>query len=65
MQNIDLNLGGLIGAVAGGAIAGFVYYSYIGNGENERVGPKLIIVAVIGGAFAGNSLWANVTKRDK
>ena len=57
MSNIDLNPGGLIGALLAGAVAGVLIYS---NNDPEgamRRPARLIVFAIVGGAFAGNYLW--------
>lgn len=63
MKNIDLNVGGVIGALACGGIAAVVVFSTF-DAMNSGGGPyKLVILALIGGAFAGNFLWGLVFKR--
>ena len=55
MPNINLNLGGLFGAlVGGGAAAGIVVLA----GGEARAIARIGIFGLIGGALAGNLLWA-------
>lgn len=61
MNNINLNAGGVIGAIVCGGIAGAFVFSRVEAGEGGST--KLVIAALIGGAFAGNSLWAFVFKK--
>ena len=64
MPNIDLNIGGLIGAVVCGAIVGAIVFATVNLTDSGRGPNILIILAVIGGAIAGNFLWGSfVTKR--
>lgn len=63
MQNINLNIGGLIGALGCGGIAAVIVFTTMD--AQTRTGPKLIIVAVIAGAFAGNFLWGLVFKKSE
>lgn len=62
MQNINLNPGGLIGALAGGGIAAAVIFGNLVDAESLRRPAKLVVIALIGGAFAGNFLWGLVFK---
>lgn len=65
MKSIDLNIGGVIGALACGGIAGAIVFSTV-DATNSGRGPyKLMILAVVGGAFAGNFLWGLVFKKPK
>ena len=59
MSNMNLNAGGVIGALLAGGIAAAVIFTQFDVSESSRRGPaKLIILAVAGGAAAGNFLWA-------
>ena len=62
MKNINLNPGGLIGAIGCGGIAALILYVIINAGTPpEKLPLKLLFLGpVIGGAFAGNFLWALV-----
>ncbi|HET6882181.1 MAG TPA: hypothetical protein VFI31_18600 [Pirellulales bacterium] len=65
MKNINLNPGGLIGAiVCGGIAASFLYLRFSSGPPPESGFPlKLFFLGpVIGGAFAGNFLWDLVKK---
>ena len=63
MNNIDLNIGGLIGALVCGGIAAAIVFSTLETTNSGRGPFKLIIFALIGGAFAGNFLWRLVFKK--
>jgi hypothetical protein len=63
VKNIDLNPGGLIGALACGGITAAVVFSSIDAADTGRGPYKFIIFALIGGAFAGNFLWGLVFKK--
>ncbi|MBX3451217.1 MAG: hypothetical protein KF777_16745 [Planctomycetaceae bacterium] len=63
MNNIDLNLGGLIGALACGGIAAAIVFSTLDTTNSGRGPYKLVIFALIGGALAGNFLWGLVFKK--
>ncbi len=63
MKNIDLNAGGLIGALACGGIAAAIVFSTMEMGNNGRRPSKLVISALIGGAFVGNYIWGIVFKK--
>lgn len=65
MKNINLNPGGLIGAVLCGGVAvavifGMTEASEINEGRGGRGVGKLVIIAVVAGAFAGNFLWSAI-----
>lgn len=62
MKNINLNAGGLIGALACGAIAAAIVFLTVDMQKDGRP-AKLVILAVIGGAFVGNFLWERVFQR--
>ena len=57
MKNIDLNAGGVIGALLAGALVGVIAFSTMEDSDNQRGASKLLIAGVIGGAFAGKYLW--------
>ena len=61
MKNIELNLGGLIGALLGGGIAAAVIFSQVDASTAGRGDFK----ALIAGAFAGNFLWDKIFKKDQ
>lgn len=63
MSNIELNAGGVIGALVGGGVVAAVVFSLVETTEGGRGPYKLIIVGLIGGAFAGNFLWGQVFKK--
>ncbi len=63
MKNINLNAGGVIGSLACGGIAAVVVFSNVDPADTGRGPYRLIILALIGGAFAGNFLWGLVFKR--
>lgn len=65
MKNFDLNIGGVIGALACGGIAAAVVFSTLDTTTSGRGPYKLIILALVGGAFAGNFLWGLVFKKPK
>lgn len=60
---MDLNIGGLIGALACGGVAAAIVFSTHDTADSGRGPYKLIIAALIGGAFAGNFLWGLVSKK--
>lgn len=63
MNNINLNAGGIIGALAGGAITAAVVFSMVDPSKSGRGPYKLVILGLIGGAFAGNFLWGLVFRQ--
>ena len=65
MKNIELNLGGLIGALLGGGIAAAVIFSQVDASTAGRGDFKAPIIALIAGAFAGNFLWDKIFKKDQ
>lgn len=65
MKNIDLNAGGLIGALACGGITAAVVFATVNPANAGRASAKFIIVALVGGAFAGNFLWGLVFKKSE
>lgn len=65
MNNINLNVGGVVGAIACGGIAAAVVFTTVDTTNSGRGPYKLIILAVIGGAFVGNFLWGLVFKKSK
>ena len=64
MKNINLNLGGLIGALICGGIVAIVVFSDIDQ-ANKNGSTRMIIPALLGGAFAGNYLWEWAVKKRK
>ncbi|MEZ6094400.1 MAG: hypothetical protein R3C03_09210 [Pirellulaceae bacterium] len=56
-ENIDLNIGGLIGALVLGGAAGSLLYLGFEEGARTRLLAKVLIGAVIAGAVGGNFLW--------
>jgi hypothetical protein len=59
--NINLNAGGVIGALTGGAI-GVAIVLALTQGDVNKAGPfnMIMIGGLIAGAFAGNFIWANL-----
>jgi hypothetical protein len=57
VKNIDLNLGGVIGALACGGIAAALVLPNIDPRNTGRGPYQLVVLALVGGAFAGNLLW--------
>jgi hypothetical protein len=64
MKNVELNPGGLIGALLCGGIAGGVIFSMVDVEQAGRGAYQLPVAALVGGAFAGNFLWGKVFKRE-
>jgi hypothetical protein len=60
---MDLNAGGLIGALVCGGVAGAVVFSTVDLSETNRGPYRLILLALIAGAFAGNFLWGLAFKK--
>ncbi len=65
MGNVNLNPGGLIGALVCGGIAAAVVFTTVDLNSAGRGVYKLPILALIGGAVGGNLLWAAVFKKDE
>lgn len=65
MNNINLNAGGLIGALVLGAVAGMFVFLMSDQDELPRRASKLVIAGVIGGAFLGNYLWGLAFKKEE
>jgi hypothetical protein len=63
MQNINLNAGGLIGAVVCGGIALVAVFSNSSLMSQTSLASKIVVVAFIAGAFAGNFIWGLVFRR--
>jgi hypothetical protein len=60
MKNIDLNAGGILGAVLCIAVAlGAVFL--IDLEDKGRFG-KVVVIAAIGGSVGGNFLWDQIQK---
>jgi len=55
--DLKLNLGGVLGALAGGGICGTLLIVMTAGDTSSRLIARLSILAVVVGAFAGNSLW--------
>ena len=65
MKNIDLNPGGLIGALACAGVYAAIVFSSVDIAASGPRPIKLITLPLIGGAFAGNFLWGLVFKKPK
>ena len=63
MENINLNIGGLIGAIVCGGIAAAIVFSIVDLNNGKRPQYKLITLGLIGGAFSGNYLWGRIFKK--
>jgi hypothetical protein len=63
MSNITLNAGGFIGALLAGGVAAAVIFTQFDLSESGRGAGKLILLAIAGGAAAGNFLWARFAKK--
>jgi len=59
MKNIDLNAGGIIGAILAAIIGGALIFT---NVDPSDPGPsaKLFIVGIIAGAVGGTFIWGLV-----
>jgi hypothetical protein len=57
VKNIKLNFGGWVGALGCGVVAAAIVFSNI-----KALGgaSKIVLLAIVGGAFAGNYLWGLV-----
>lgn len=56
MKNMNLNVGGLIGALL--TIGGVLAYCFLATTEvPSRIG-KLVVAAAVGGGVLGNWLWS-------
>jgi hypothetical protein len=59
MKNVDLNAGGLFGALAcGGAVLGSAIA--LSDDPSDMRISKLFVMAVVGGALVGNFVWARI-----
>ncbi len=65
MKNINLNPGGLIGAFACMGIAAAIVFSSVDITQSGSWPFRVTVLALIGGAFAGNFLWGLVFKKPK
>ena len=67
MKNMDLNVGGFLGALAGVGLAAATYFLWLapddGQYHSTRGPAKLSVLAVVGGAAAGNFLWSKLFSR--
>ncbi|QDT44953.1 hypothetical protein Pan241w_50700 [Gimesia alba] len=63
MENINLNLGGVIGAIVCGGIAAAIIFSTVDLKNGKRPQFQLITLGLIGGAFVGNYLWGRIFKK--
>lgn len=57
MKNVNLNLGGLIGALIGGGLVAYFAFRNIDINTAGRGVYRAPIIGLVGGAFAGNFLW--------
>jgi hypothetical protein len=57
MSNMNLNLGGLFGALAGAAVLCTIVFIL---GGNARALGRATPIGLIGGAIVGNLLWAKL-----
>jgi hypothetical protein len=65
MNNIELNVGGVIGALGCGGVAAAVVFSTVDPATSGRGPFKFCILALIAGAFVGNWLWGLLFKKSK
>ena len=68
MKNIDLNPGGLIGAIGGASLAALIVYLAYRDAGPPTAAPSVrsfFLGLLIGGAFAGNFLWDRIVKKEK
>lgn len=56
-MDLKLNLGGVLGALAGGGICGTLLVMMTDGDTSSRFLARLSILAVVVGAVAGNFLW--------
>lgn len=56
-KGISVNLGGVIGGLVCGGVAGAFIIPYVVEIDDIRDFKFVIVSAVIGGALAGNFLW--------
>lgn len=61
-MNINLNAGGIVGGLLS-CLAAFVGVFMIADPMDDHGMYRLVIVALIGGAFAGNFLWGLAFKK--
>ncbi|MCJ8329225.1 MAG: hypothetical protein HRT89_02500 [Lentisphaeria bacterium] len=64
MDNIDINPGGLIGALVIGGIGFAILFANV-DVDSGRAPYRLAIFILIGGAIAGNYIWASIFKKPK
>lgn len=66
VKNMDLNPGGLIGALIGlGFYGAYVYTTFAEGDEPLRATGKVLLPILFVGGLAGNYLWSAVVKPKK
>jgi len=63
MKNMNLNPGGLIGALIGGGIVAYFVFRNIDINTAGRGSYRAPMFGLIGGAFAGNFVWGKLFKK--
>lgn len=63
MRNIELNIGGLIGALVLGGIAGAIGFTAFDTASRRPA--QVLILGVVVGAVAGNFVWGLVFKKSE
>jgi len=63
VENFNINPGGIIGALVCGGIAGAFLFLNADAASSRRGPGRLVVLAVIGGAVAGNYLWKLAFKK--
>lgn len=61
-MNISLNAGGIVGALLSGAVMFAFLWRELASDEGSGA-SRAVIMAVIGGAFAGNKIWGKIFER--
>lgn len=59
MENINLNPGGVIGALGLGGISALAIFGFL-EADVKRGSVKFIVVAMLAGGIAGNFFWSLV-----